>query len=237
MHDATSHPTPPTSADAPVSAAERSASTAGATAASATAVAPIVEITPAALESVLEIRAGELDPETLGLRIEITGTRGVEFTYDLAFDELDNADADDHVDESQGVPVVVPAESVDRLRGAVLDVPRVAGQGGLVIRNPNRPNPLDDAELTLEGTIAEKVETLLRERINPSLAAHGGFAELVGVDDDNQVFVTMGGGCQGCAMSRMTLTDGIDRSIREAIPEVTAVLDATDHTAGENPFY
>ena len=60
--------------------------------------------------------------------------------------------------------------------------------------------------------------------------------DLTGVDDAT-VYVSMGGGCQGCAMSQATLTEGIQASILEAIPEVTEVVDATDHSAGENPFY
>jgi Fe/S biogenesis protein NfuA len=197
----------------------------------------IIEISPVALETVLGIRAEEDDPESLGLRIEITGTAGVDFTYDLAFDELANAVESDEVFDAGGITVVVPGESVDRLRGSVLDVPRSTGQGGLVIRNPNRPNPLEGVELDLDGTVADRVQQLLDQSINPSLASHDGFATLVGVGDDNAVYLTMGGGCQGCAMSRMTLTEGIDRAIREAIPEVTNVIDATDHAAGENPFY
>lgn len=198
----------------------------------------IMEVAPAALETVLRIRAEEPDSEALGLRIEITGVRGVDFIYDLSFDELTAAADDDLVAEAApGLMVIVPAGSVDRLRGAVLDLPRSGGQGGLVIRNPNRPNPLAGVELKLEGSVAERVVQLLEQSINPSLAAHGGFATLIGVDDGEKVYITMGGGCQGCAMSRMTLTEGIDRAIREAIPEVTEVVDATDHTAGENPFY
>jgi Fe/S biogenesis protein NfuA len=197
----------------------------------------ILEVSPSALEAVLGIRADEEDPEGLGLRIEITGVSGVDFTYDLAFDELSNASETDEVFDAGGITVVVPAESVDRLRGSVLDVPRSTGQGGLVIRNPNRPNPLEGVELDLEGSVADRVQQLLDQSINPSLASHDGYANLVGVGDDNVVYLTMGGGCQGCAMSRMTLTEGIDRAIREAIPEVTNVIDATDHAAGENPFY
>lgn len=199
--------------------------------------APVIEIAPAALDTVLGIRAEEDDPEALGLRIEITGSRGSEFIYDLSFDELALAEADDQLIEAGGITVIVPAATVDQLRGSVLDLPRVAGQGGLVIRNPNRPDPLAGIDLQLDGTIAEKVEQLLDQMINPSLAAHGGFSTLVGVDDDNNVYVTMGGGCQGCSASAMTLTEGIRRSIKEAIPEVLEVIDATDHTAGEDPFY
>ena len=134
--------------------------------------------------------------------------------------------------------MVVPDASVSRLRGSTLDVPSIPGQGGLVIRNPNRPNPLGDmGRLDLTGSLADKVQQLLDMSINPALASHGGFASLVEVHDDDSVVVTMGGGCQGCAMSQATLSDGIKRAIMEAIPEVTDVIDVTDHEAGENPYF
>jgi Fe/S biogenesis protein NfuA len=197
----------------------------------------VIDISPGAMETVLGILAEEDDPETLGLRIEITGTKGVDFVYDLSFDELANVVETDLITPVGDIKVIVPAGTVEQLRGSTLDLPRAAGQGGLVIRNPNRPDPLAGVELNLEGTVAEKVTQLLEQSVNPSLAAHGGFATLVGVDEENQVYLTLGGGCQGCAMSRMTITEGIDRAIREAIPEVSAIVDATDHSAGENPFY
>ena len=128
-----------------------------------------------------------------------------------------------------------PPARIEQLTGATLDIP-AGGGPGLVLRNPNRPDPLSGKHLELTGTVAEQVEQLLKEQINPALAAHGGFAELKGVEGD-KVYVTMGGGCQGCAVSAMTLRDGIARSIKEAIPEVTEVIDTTDHDAGENPFY
>ena len=198
---------------------------------------PIIEISAAALETVLSIRAGEDQPDELGLRIEITGSRGSEYTYDLSFDELEHALEDDQLIEADGVTVIVPADTVEKLRGSVLDLPRTAGQGGLVIRNPNRPDPLAGIELDLEGTIAEQVEQLLEQAINPGLASHGGFASLVGVDDDNNVYVKMGGGCQGCSASALTLAEGIKRQIKDLVPDVADVIDATDHAAGENPFY
>ena len=203
----------------------------------------VFSITPAALERVVGVRDAEEDPASLALRIEVVGVNGPDYTYDLSFETLDEAADDDH---RQSFPVdgdvaplvlLVPAGSVDRLRGATLDLPTAAGQSGLVIRNPNRPNPLLGVEnLTLEGDVADKVRQLLAEAINPSLAAHGGFATLVGVEDD-RVFLTMGGGCQGCSLSQATMVQGIATAIREAIPEVTEVVDVTDHTAGDNPFY
>ena len=195
----------------------------------------VFTVTPDAIARILELRLQEDDPAGLALRIEVTGTSGVEYAYDLTLDPIAEADEAD-VQFLQGdLPVVVPAGSIEQLTGATLDVP-AGGGPGLVLRNPNRPDPLSGKHLDLTGTLAEKVEQLLREQVNPALAAHGGFAELKGIDD-TVVYVTMGGGCQGCAVSAMTLRDGIARSIREAIPEVTDVIDTTDHAAGENPFY
>jgi Fe/S biogenesis protein NfuA len=203
----------------------------------AAATDQVVAITDQALAKILEIRAGEDAPDSLALRIEVTGVQGVEYAYDLAFEPVTEAEADDTVYDAGGLSVMIPANSVEPLTGATLDLPTNPAQGGLVIRNPNRPNALGGTgELELTGTIAEKVVTLLEQRINPALGAHGGYATLVGVDGA-VVYVSMGGGCQGCAMSQATLTAGIRASILEAIPEVTDVVDATNHAAGENPFY
>jgi Fe/S biogenesis protein NfuA len=132
--------------------------------------------------------------------------------------------------------IMIPFDSVDALRGATLDLPSTEGQPGLVLRNPNKPDPLAGISLELTGDVAERITQLLDQQVNPALAAHGGFAELKGVDGA-KAFVLMGGGCQGCAVSAMTLRDGIERAIKENVPEITEVVDATDHAAGENPFY
>jgi Fe/S biogenesis protein NfuA len=197
----------------------------------------VMTITEGAMATVLGIRDQEDDPEQLALRVEITGARGAEFTYDLSFEELTAAKDDDVVYSVGDLKVIVPAGTVDRLRGAELDLPRASSQGGLVIRNPNRPDPLAGIDLDLTGELPDKVSQLLEQAVNPALASHGGYATLVGVDDDNNVYVTMGGGCQGCAASAATLREGIRRAIKDAIPEVAEVIDATDHSAGENPFY
>ena len=195
----------------------------------------VFTVTPEAIARILELRQQEDDPPGLALRVEVTGTAGVEYAYDLTFDPMAEADDADAQYQQGDLPVIVPAGSIEQLTGATLDIP-AGGGPGLVLRNPNRPDPLSGKHLELTGSIAEQVEQLLREQINPALAAHGGFAELKGVEGE-KVYVTMGGGCQGCAVSAMTLRDGIARSIKEAIPEVTEVIDTTDHDAGENPFY
>ena len=199
-------------------------------------VAAPLKVTGEALAKILELQAAEDDPDTLALRVAITGTSGTDYTYDLAFESAADADEGDAVYPQGDLTVWVPADSIEPLSGATLDLPSATGQAGLVLRNPNKPDPLAGVHLELTGTIAEKVQQLLRDQINPALGAHGGYATLVGVED-TKVFITMGGGCQGCAVSAMTLRDGIDRSIRENIPEVTDVVDATDHDAGETPYY
>lgn len=197
----------------------------------------VVRVTDEARAKILELRAQEPDADTLALRIEVTGVNGVEYAYDLSFAGPDEIEEGDAVDDATDLTVVVPANSVSELTGATLDLPSTSGQGGLVLRNPNRPNPLSTSKIELSGTLEEKVTQLLERQINPALAAHGGYAELKGIRNETEVEVLMGGGCQGCAVSAMTLRDGIARAIAEAIPEVTDVIDVTDHDAGENPFY
>ncbi len=207
------------------------------TAATGTPRAVPLRITPDALSQVLSILAAEDDPDSLGLRVAVNGVQGVEYAYDLSFEDRTTATDDDLVYDQGDLVVMIPKDSVDALWGSTLDLPSTAGQGGLVIRNPNRPDPLADFEIELSGTVEERIDQLLAQQINPALAAHGGFASLIEVVDGTRAVVTMGGGCQGCAVSAVTLRDGIQKAILEHIPEVVEVLDATDHDAGENPFY
>ena len=127
---------------------------------------PVLTVTDDALETILGLRAAEEDGDTLALRVEITGSRGADYTYDLAFEPLAEAAEDDAVYQQGDLSVWIPAESVENLMGATLDLPGVPGQGGLVLRNPNRPDPLaaspfvgGDIELT--GDTAEKIRQLL----------------------------------------------------------------------------
>ena len=197
----------------------------------------VMTVTEAALAKVLEVRNEEDDPAGLALRVSITGSQGVDYVYDLAFFEIGAAPEDDVRWEVDDLSFLIPAEDREKLAGSTLDLPSNPTQGGLVIRNPNRPNPLGDiGTLELTGEIPEQVGQLIAERINPALASHGGYATLVGIEGST-AYVTMGGGCQGCSMSAATLTEGIRSAILEAVPEILEVVDATDHSAGENPFY
>ena len=88
----------------------------------------------------------------------------------------------------------------------------------------------------MSDELMTKVQDLIENMINPAVAGHGGFVQLVDVKD-NKVYLQMGGGCQGCGAADVTLKQGIERLIKEEIPEVVEVLDATDHSQGTNPYY
>jgi len=81
-----------------------------------------------------------------------------------------------------------------------------------------------------------KVQELIETMINPAVAGHGGFVELIDVKK-NAIYIRMGGGCQGCGAADVTLKAGIERLIKDELPEVVEVLDTTDHAAGSNPYY
>lgn len=191
-----------------------------------------------ALGQVLNILSAEENADELALRVEVTGVNGAEYAYELSFDERTTARPEDLLYGQGELSVIIPEDSIELLWGATLDLPSTAGQAGLVIRNPNRPDPLGASGVQLEGTVRERIEQLLAQVINPGLASHGGFATLMDVDEEaGRAVVTMGGGCHGCAVSAITLREGIQRAIVDHIPEIREVVDATDHETGENPYY
>lgn len=203
----------------------------------------VVTVTPEARQVVLEALSQEPDPERLALWLEVRGVNEGQYVYDLYFQAASDAGEDDAVAQSDDLVVIVPSGSVDKLRGARLEWSD-EGEGGLVLVNPNVPEPAMPAlppELLAAGTggpIGSRVTVVLDQVVNPSIAAHGGRADLVAMDEESGVaYLRLSGGCQGCAMSRMTLTQGIETALREEVPEVTGVVDVTDHADGTNPYY
>ena len=216
-------------------------SAASSAATTTTTVPTILQVSDEAAEVVLGALADEPDGSGLGLRVAVSGTEmspsmTFEFSYDLSLHEIDKADSGDAVYEIGGLTVIVPEDSVENLTGATLDVPSNSLQGGLVIRNPNRPDMGDRIDLSESDSVSERLQSLLNNHVNPSLAAHGGYVELIRVED-SKAFLLMGGGCQGCTMSAATLHQGVAAIISQHVPEILDVIDVTDHAAGENPFY
>jgi len=194
----------------------------------------VVSITQEALDKLKELRADEPDADQLGLRLEIASDASEEFRYDLSFSEYLDAAFTDEVRTHEGLKVIIPGKDVELLSGATLDY---AETTGLVIRNPNRPEVSRVEGLTGDDALSAEIEAMVAGEINPALASHGGFVTYVGHDGEGTAYLTMGGGCHGCSMSKMTMLEGVQTMLVDAIDEVHAVKDLTDHATGENPFY
>ena len=144
----------------------------------------------------------------------------------------------------EGIAAVrVSGSAVTITKNVLTPWPDLAPGIGRAIRESlqNDGSPISEAAIdkirnqptdSIEPTILQ----LFEEHINPALASHGGYVRLVKVED-RDVHVEMGGGCQGCSASQATLRHGIESAIREVAPQVRQVVDATDHAAGENPYY
>src|SRR5882762_3654048 len=87
-----------------------------------------------------------------------------------------------------------------------------------------------------EDVLRQQVQKFLDEQVNPAVASHGGYITLMDVQGKN-LFIQMGGGCQGCGMASVTLREGVETSLRQSFPEIEEILDITDHASGENPYY
>lgn len=200
--------------------------------------APIITITPAALTELVALRDTEPDADRLGLRLEIVSKPGEEFRYDLSFEVITKAAFTDevrtHTAEGASLKVIIPAESRELLQDATLDHTATAG---LVVRNPNKPQAPVVEGLVRDDALSAEIEAMIASEVNPALAAHGGFVTFVGHDTEGTAYLTMGGGCHGCSMSKMTMLDGVQTMIVEKLPAIQHVRDLTDHSSGENPFY
>lgn len=150
---------------------------------------------------------------------------------------LDIVSADDHRDGDlevvleNGVKLWTAPDSAALLSGCSIDF---VDQGGLQGAGFKFTNPNEHA--TFDDPLENKLQGILDAEINPSIASHGGIIELIEVKD-NVAYVHMGGGCQGCGSAAATLRQGVEQRLKELVPEITALVDVTDHDAGENPYF
>ncbi len=188
---------------------------------------PVLRFEQGATAKLNEMReAGRFDDSALRISVD---EEGAAFHYQIEVVDQGTKGEGDEVLDCNGVGVFVDAVSAGRLRGATLEyVDRLEG-AGFRFDNPNQPVLLSDP-------LAARVQEILDREINPGVAAHGGRVSLVAVED-SRVFIRFGGGCQGCGQADLTLKEGVVATIRRQIPEISEVLDATDHEAGENPYY
>jgi len=224
---------------------------------------PLLAISGVALERARHFRATLPDPAGIGLWVRVTGAAGGEYTCVLSLDPVSLAGSRDIVQAEGDLLIVAPADGVEKLRGATIDWREDPPRSGFVVVNPNKPRvPLTLPVLPMSGSaqaggspvrqppawdasersgdldsdVARRVVAVLERDVNPSIAAHGGHAELVGIDGAT-AFLRLGGGCQGCGMATVTLSQGIEVAITHAVPEIEAVVDVTDHASGNNPYF
>jgi Fe/S biogenesis protein NfuA len=181
-----------------------------------------------------------LDEESGGLellRIHVSGSPMAP-EYELSLVSTDERRSDEREVDVDGIRVLLAEDQQDRLRGATIDFVESVNESGFQVQAPTSssgPESTRPAKAP-EGPIADRVREVLVAQVNPAIASHGGAIELVDVQD-TEIYLEMTGGCQGCAMSRLTLRQGVERMLREAIPELTAVHDVTDHASGDNPYF
>ena len=194
----------------------------------------IIEITDEALAQLVTLRDEEPEKERLGLRLEVLAAPGEEFKYDLSFEIVTQAAFSDEVRTINGLKIIIPLQSYEHINGAVLDF---SDRQGLIIRNPNKPPAAVIEGLVTDDETSAAVEAVIATDVNPSLAAHGGFVTFVGHDGEGIAYLTMGGGCHGCSMSKMTMLEGVQTTLVEQVPAIAKVRDITDHATGSNPYY
>jgi Fe/S biogenesis protein NfuA len=195
-------------------------------------------ISDEAREKVLGFREQAEEPERQAMWVEITGTEGNEYRYDMYLKPLDDAGPYDAIVTHGDLSIVVPGESFDTVRGTTIEWSNDLMAGGLRLEGLPTPSPAVGSRppADLSGDVAQRVMQILEQQINPSIAAHGGRADLVAVED-SAAYLRLSGGCQGCGMASVTLTQGIEVALKDAVPEIGQVIDVTDHASGENPYF
>jgi Fe/S biogenesis protein NfuA len=188
--------------------------------------AQLVIVTDAAREKIAEIMDMQGITGRGAIRVGINGRGPSGFAYSMSLEEDAEAEAGDFVQDEGNFKVLVDAASIDKLRGASVDFVGQLVGGGFKIDNPNS---------VWDDPIAVEVQKLLDSQINPGVASHGGYVELLDVKE-NRVFVRMGGGCQGCGMASVTLKQGVEALLKQVFPDLS-VVDTTDHAGGTNPYY
>ena len=186
----------------------------------------LLTVTPAAREKIDGVRQFNEFPEAV-LRVRILAKEGPRFRYEIALEDPHDRTDDDLVVDLDGLSVAVDPLTATDLAGSTVDLDAGVTGGGLRIDNPNEG---------WQDPLAKAVQEVLDSQINPGVGSHGGMVTLVEVRD-GAAYLRFGGGCQGCAAVDVTLKHGVETAIRAAVPQVTAIVDATDHEAGANPYY
>ncbi len=191
-----------------------------------------IQFTDLARDAVLRFAdmGGDSEP---AVRIQVASPSPLDPRYEITLIDDDEKCAEDLVFGQRGFDVVVDPESAKLLEGASVDWVESLMESGFKVENPNLA-PIGSKPL--EGPLAERVRQVIDQYVNPGVAQHGGHVTLVEVRDDI-VYLQMGGGCQGCGMASVTLSQGIERILKEQVPEIVGIQDVTNHSAGDSPYF
>ena len=170
--------------------------------------------------------------DAVGIRVSAMHAGTPKADARLEFCESGDLLGDEWSLECEGFTLYVDAPSVRYLDGAQMDYVTQATGGQLTIRAPRIKGDVPGSD----ASIVERVQYLIDSEINPMLASHKGQVSLVEVTADGVVMLQFGGGCHGCGMVDVTLKQGIEKTLRERIPEIAGVRDATDHATGAAPY-
>jgi len=189
-------------------------------------ISPTLTVTPEARAKIDGVRTFNQFPDAV-LRVRVTAKEGPRFLYEIALeDPQDRADGDLAL-EADGLTIVVDPLSAADLAGATIGLDDAVMGGALHVENPNEG---------WQDPIARAVQDVIDRQINPGVGSHGGVVTLVDVREGT-AYLRFGGGCQGCAAVDVTLRQGVETAIRNAVPAIRAIEDATDHAAGSSPYY
>jgi len=155
--------------------------------------------------------------------------------FELTLVSQDERETGESEVDLDGFTVLIPESSGSALEGATVDFVERVNESGFEVR-PVASEDREEAPAPPSGPLADRVRDVLDDQVNPAIASHGGAISLAEVQG-TEIYLEMSGGCQGCAMSRLTLRQGVERMLRQAIPELTAVHDITDHSSGVNPYF
>ena len=194
-----------------------------------------IKITESAQDYLAELLAKQ-EVEGIGVRIfvEHAGTPRAECC--MSYCQPDEVDEDDLHIAYEKFTAHIDALSIPYLHDAVIDYNKDRFGGQLTFRAPNSKVP----QVGENASIEERINYVLQSEINPNLASHGGSVELLEVIEDEAgltAVLKFGGGCQGCAAVDVTLRQGVEVQLKQSIPELTQVVDSTDHSIADNAYY
>jgi len=196
-----------------------------------------LELSQPAIDKIAEIMAMRASgQQAVRVVVHLGGLDGGKSEFKFV-DPADRKE-DDAVLDMGPFEVYLDPQAATSLMGAKVDFDEQKYSTGFHIEYENPLNSYLESRRKDwgEDAVANKVQMVVDEMINPGVASHGGWVVLLDVKDDT-AYIEMGGGCRGCAISQMTLKDGIERAITQEVPQIVRVLDTTDHSEGENPYY